>query len=391
MQINVLAMCYNDANKFKGGIFMVDLDDLNFEIYIKIKIVNVSENEDSKLKETFSKECKRIEFITVNPTLQHNDNEIDNMLRAADITFIVTKGDEEHFQLANKVAERAVSLGSLCVGLILDNESWDFENHFDVFFKTSKENILPIVKLIYVMLTEPGLIGLDYADVKTVLQDGGEAVFAFGEDVGENASVNAVKAAINNSPLKTIFKDSKRILLNFMGSSDNISMFEINEGFQVLLELAHPNANILFGANLDDSMGENISVTIIATGFGELNNEDSENNADNKISSPMSLDIDMSLDIEGWLRKDNKKNKEQEQDDDLVPHPNGKKVCETLSNMRKELAKANNIPFESKDCDFNGLCAGTCAKCDSEATYLRQKLLEISPEKIKYPRFDSKN
>ena len=367
---------------------MVDLDDLNFEIYIKIKIVNVSENEDSELKETFSKECERIEFITINPTLQHSDNEIDNMLRAADITFIVTKGDEEHFQLANKVAERAVSLGSLCVGLILDNESWDVENYFDVFFKISKENILPIVKLIYVMLTEPGLIGLDYADVKTVLQDGGEAVFAFGEDVGENASVNAVKAAINNSPLKTIFKDSKRILLNFMGSSDNISMFEINEGFQVLLELAHPNANILFGANLDDSMGENISVTIIATGFGELNNEDSENNADNKISSPMSLDIDMSLDIEGWLRKDNKKNKEQEQDDDLVPHPNGKKVCETLSNMRKELAKANNIPFESKDCDFNGLCAGTCAKCDSEAAYLRQKLLEISPEKIKYPRFD---
>ena len=377
---------------------MVDLDDLNFEIYIKIKIVNVSENEDSELKETFSKECERIEFITINPTLQHSDNEIDNMLRAADITFIVTKGDEERFQLANKVAEHAVSLGSLCIGLILDNESCDFENHFDIFFKTSKENILPIVKLIYGMLTEPGLIGLDYADVKAVLQDGGEAIFAFGEDVGENASVNAVKAAINNFRLKTIFKDSKRILLNFMGSSEYMSMFEINEGFQVVLELAHPDSNIIFGANIDDNMGENIGVGIIATGF---DNSDNADNADNKIPSPMDLDIPL-----GWVReevgvevKENREtqtvgdyldslSKKRESNDDLLLHPNGKKVCETLRNMRKALAKANNIPFESKECDFNGLCAGTCEKCDSEATYLRQKLLEISPEKIKYPRFD---
>ena len=294
MQINVLNVCYNDDNKFKGGIFMANLDDLNFGFCIKIKIVNVSDNEDSKLKETFSKECKRIEFITVNPTLQHNDNEIDNMLCAPNVTFIVTKGNEEQFQLANKVAERAVSLGSLCVGLILDNESWDFENHFDVFFKISKENILPIVKLIYGMLEKPGLIGLDYADVKTVLQHGGEAILGFGEGVGENASVNAVKAAINNSPLKTIFKDSKRILLNFIGSSDYMSMFEINKGFEIVQELAHPNANILFGANIDDSMCEKMSVGIIATGFVKFDNAD---NADNKIPSSMDLDIPL-----GWVR-----------------------------------------------------------------------------------------
>lgn len=59
--------------------------------------------------------------------------------------------------------------------------------------------------------------------------------------------------------------------------------------------------------------------------------------------------------------------------------------------MRKELAKANNIPFDSEDCDYDGLCAGTCEECDEEAIYLRQKLLEIPPEKIKYPHFDSKD
>ena len=59
--------------------------------------------------------------------------------------------------------------------------------------------------------------------------------------------------------------------------------------------------------------------------------------------------------------------------------------------MRKELAKANNIPFESKDCDFNGLCAGTCEKCDSEVAYLREKLKEIPAKKVKIPRYNFKN
>ena len=152
---------------------MVDSDDLDLELRLKSKIINIIENEDNALKEMISKKYEHIEFITVNPTLQHSDNEIDNMLCAQDLTFIFTKGDEEQFQLANKLAERAVSLGSLCVGLILDNEALDFENYFDIFFQTSKENILPIVKLIYGIIEKPGIIGLDYADVKTVLQDGG--------------------------------------------------------------------------------------------------------------------------------------------------------------------------------------------------------------------------
>ena len=384
MQINVLAMCYNDANKFKGGIFMVDLDDLNFEFYIKIKIVNVSENEDNKLKETFSKECEHIEFITINPAIHHGDNEIDNILCAPDITFVVTKGDEEHFQLANKVAERAVSLNSLCVGLILDNESWDFENHFDVFFKTSKENILHIVKLIYVMLTEPGLIGLDYADVKTVLQDGGEAIFGFGEGVGKNASINAVRAAINNSALKTVFHRATRILLNFTSSENHIYMTKINEGFVALQELANPNADIVFGASIDYNIGENVTVTIIATGFNKCDNKDK------KIPFPMMIPI-MGVVIPPSLGKAIQGSEEQEKDDDLIPNPNGKKICKALRNMRKELAKANNIPFVTEECDFDGLCAGTCEKCDSEAAYLRQKLLEIPPEKIKYPHFDAED
>ena len=381
---------------------MFDFDDVNDEPYATIKVVNISENEDTELKETLAKECEYTEFITINPNISLNCDKFEDTLRGSDLTFVITEDDTKSIQLGTKVADYVSGVGSLTVGVVkrfadFELDDWEscndenikqFQEKLDTILAISKVHLLPIIKSMYNLIAIRGLINLDFADLKCVLQDSDYALIGNGRASGENASVDAVKKALDTSSLKTTIKNAARILLKFTGAGDFMSMMEVNEGFVALQEIANPDANFIFGANIDNTMGENISVTIIATGFGKFdngNNEDNEDNADNKIPSPMSLDI------EGWLRKDNKKNKEQDRDDDLVPHPNGKKVCKTLRNMRKELAKANNIPFESKDCDFNGLCAGTCEKCDKEAAYLRQKLLEISPEKIKYPRFGTKD
>ncbi len=79
-------------------------------------------------------------------------------------------------------------------------------------------------------------------------------------------------------------------------------------------------------------------------------------------------------------------NKEEKHTGDLVPRPDGKAVCAYLRNIRMALARANNIPFESEPCDFEGDCAGTCEKCDQEAAFLRDELSKIPEQERKYPQ-----
>lgn len=96
--------------------------------------------------------------------------------------------------------------------------------------------------------------------------------------------------------------------------------------------------------------------------------------------------------IPGWMRKEplpkNQSNKINDKNDatELMKRSDGKQVCVELRSMRSELAQANNIPFESEECSYEGLCAGTCEKCDQEAAYLRDKLSEIPEAERKYPQ-----
>ena len=389
---------------------MFDFDDVIQETYATIKVVNISENEDNELKKALANECEYIEFITMNSDLSKNRKEFEDTLHGSDLTFIIVEDDNKSIQLGTKVADYVSGVGSLTVGVVkrfadFELDDWEscndenikqFQEKLDTILAISKVHLLPIIKSMYNLIAIRGLINLDFADLKYVLQDSDYALIGNGRASGENASVDAVKMALDTSSLKTTIKNAARILLKFTGAGDFMSMMEVNEGVVALQEIANPDANIIFGASLDNTMGENISVNIIATGFV---NPDDMIDDDAKVK-PM-LDIPL-----GWVRGEvgaevnkNKStqtvgdyldslSKKSESNDDLAPHANGKKVCETLRNMRKELAKTNNIPFESKDCDFNGLCAGTCEKCDEEAAYLRQKLLEISPEGIKYPHFD---
>ena len=127
------------------------------------------------------------------------------------------------------------------------------------------------VKGISDLIAVPGLVNLDFADVKTVMSNSGSALMGIGEASGENATVNAVKLAIDSPLLETSIQGAHGILLNIMGATENLPMYEINEASTTVQEAAHPEAEILWGVSLDESMGDTVSVTIIATRFdGEI-------------------------------------------------------------------------------------------------------------------------
>lgn len=123
------------------------------------------------------------------------------------------------------------------------------------------------VKGISDLIAVPGLVNLDFADVKTIMSNSGSALMGIGEASGDNATINAVKAAIDSPLLETSIQGAHGILLNIMGATENLPMYEINEASTTVQESAHPEAEILWGVSIDESMGETVSVTIIATRF----------------------------------------------------------------------------------------------------------------------------
>ena len=125
------------------------------------------------------------------------------------------------------------------------------------------------VKGISDLIAVPGIINLDFADVQSIMSDAGSALMGVGEASGDNAAVEAVKKAIASPLLETGIDSARGILLNFMGAQDNLPMMEINEASTTIQEAAHPDANIIWGVSTDETLGDTIIVTIIATRFGE--------------------------------------------------------------------------------------------------------------------------
>jgi cell division protein FtsZ len=117
------------------------------------------------------------------------------------------------------------------------------------------------------LITVPGLINLDFADVRTIMRDAGSALMGIGVAQGENRAVEAARAAISSPLLETSLDGATGILLNITGGTE-LGLAEVDEAAQVVTAAADANANVIFGAVIDDSMGENVRVTAIATGFG---------------------------------------------------------------------------------------------------------------------------
>ena len=116
------------------------------------------------------------------------------------------------------------------------------------------------------LITIPGLINLDFADVRTIMQDAGSALMGIGEASGENRAAESAKNAISSPLLEQSVEGAQGILLNITGGSD-LGLFEVNEAAEIVQSAADSNANIIFGAVLDESLGDEVRVTVIATGF----------------------------------------------------------------------------------------------------------------------------
>lgn len=236
---------------------------------------------------------------------QESREEILENLQGADMVFITAgMGGGTGTGAAPIVAECAREVGALTVGVVTKPFTFEgrmrqkkaesgienLKQHVDTIITIPNDRLLQVVdkktsimdafriaddvlrqgvKGISDLIAVPGLINLDFADVKSIMSNAGSALMGIGEGSGENAAVAAAKAAIDSPLLETSIQGARGVLLNITGAAENLSMFEVNEASVTIQEAANVDANIIFGASLDDTLGDTVRVTVIATGFDE--------------------------------------------------------------------------------------------------------------------------
>ncbi|MCL4386476.1 MAG: cell division protein FtsZ [Actinobacteria bacterium] len=146
--------------------------------------------------------------------------------------------------------------------LEISDENTTLLNAFKLADNVLKAGVRGVTDLI----TLPGLINLDFADVKSIIKDAGNALLGDGIASGDNRAIKAAQSAINSPLIETSIDGAKGILLNVSGGPD-LKLFEVNEAAEIIRNSSSPDANIIFGAVIDENMKEKIKVTIIATGF----------------------------------------------------------------------------------------------------------------------------
>jgi cell division protein FtsZ len=233
----------------------------------------------------------------------HRD-EIEEVLKGADMVFVTAgEGGGTGTGGAPIVAEIARSIGALTIGvvtrpfsfegrrrgvqaekgieelreavdtlIIIPNdrllEISDVETSVLQAFRLADDVLLQGVSGITDLITTPGLINTDFADVSTVMREAGSALLGIGKARGENRALEAAKMAISSPLLEASIDGARGVLLTIAGGSD-LGLFEVNEAAEVIAGAADPDANIIFGAVIDDSLGDEVKVTVIAAGFSE--------------------------------------------------------------------------------------------------------------------------
>ena len=233
---------------------------------------------------------------------QESREDIIKALEGADMVFVTAgMGGGTGTGAAPVVAECAKEVGALTVGVVTKPFAFEGKRRRaaaekGIEFLTQKVDtiiVIPNDKLLQVvdkkcslsdefgkaddvlrqgikgisdLIQIPGLINLDFADVKTIMTEQGEALMGIGVASGENRAADAAKMAINSPLLETSIDGAKGILLNISGSA-NLSLFEINEAAEIISDAADPDANIIFGSVIDESLGDSVQVTVVATGF----------------------------------------------------------------------------------------------------------------------------
>ena len=228
--------------------------------------------------------------------------EIEEVLKGADMVFVTAgEGGGTGTGGAPVVAGIARKLGALTIGVVTrpfsfegkrratqaENGIQELRNECDTLivipndrllqlgdvslslmdaFRSADEVLLSGVQGITDLITTPGLINLDFADVKSVMSGAGSALMGIGSARGDGRSVEAAGKAINSPLLEASMDGAYGVLLSIAGGSD-LGLFEINEAASLVQEAAHPDANIIFGTVIDDSLGDEVRVTVIAAGF----------------------------------------------------------------------------------------------------------------------------
>ncbi|MDD5081845.1 MAG: cell division protein FtsZ [Dehalococcoidales bacterium] len=146
----------------------------------------------------------------------------------------------------------------------------DQKTGVDGAFKMADEVLFHGVQAIAEVVTVPGLINLDFADVRTVMKDAGPAWMSIGHGTGQNRAVDAAKDALSSPLLDVSMEGAKGVLFNVAGGS-NLSLFEVNNAAEVIRGAVDPEANVIFGVVLDPNMGNDVRLTLIATGFADKN------------------------------------------------------------------------------------------------------------------------
>ncbi|TDE90824.1 cell division protein FtsZ [Occultella glacieicola] len=246
--------------------------------------------------------------------------EIEEVLRGADMVFVTAgEGGGTGTGGAPVVAKIARSLGALTIGVV--TRPFTFEGRrrgvqadsgIDALraevdtlivipndrllsisdrnvsvldaFKSADQVLLSGVQGITDLITTPGLINLDFADVKSVMQGAGSALMGIGSARGEDRAVQASELAISSPLLEASIDGAHGVLLSIQGGSD-LGLFEIHEAARLVQEAAHPEANIIFGAVIDDALGDEVRVTVIAAGF-DAGGPKAANRADQQQNKP---------------------------------------------------------------------------------------------------------
>ena len=233
--------------------------------------------------------------------LDHADD-IEEMLRGADMVFVTAgEGGGTGTGAAPVVAKIARDLGALTIGVVTRPFSFEaklrsaqadigIENlraEVDTLivipndrllaisdrnitladaFKSADQVLLSGVQGITEIITQPGLINLDFADVKAVMSGAGSALMGIGSARGENRAIRAAELAISSPLLEASSDGAMGVLLSVSGGSD-LGLFEVNEACELVQSAVHPDAKFIFGTTIDDALGDEVRITVVAAGF----------------------------------------------------------------------------------------------------------------------------
>ncbi len=135
-------------------------------------------------------------------------------------------------------------------------------------FRTADDVLRQGIQGISELITVPGLINLDFADVKTIMSEGGAALMAVGNGTGDNRAVDAAQQAISSKLLDVTIDGARGILFNVTGGP-SLTLYEVNQAAEIIKTTAHPDVNLIFGAVIDENMKDDVRITVIATGFDQ--------------------------------------------------------------------------------------------------------------------------